>query len=215
MKMSALLSRNTSDRPGVIGNARVDRDIDRLLRRVGAETTWKPLTTLAPNVTSYEDTGLDAGQVYSYSIAAFDAIGEALSPTSLSVNLPSMPFNSLTSGQPMSIRMTKSQNRYYKIYVPVKTSTLTIQTVGSGDIDLYVQSGRQPSIKVNSCASDGENSTEKCVISNPTNGDWHILVYGYAPTSYVTLTATYLSGSAAASDLSRAQVTTGGSSYRR
>lgn len=35
MKMSALLSRNTSDRPGVIGHARVDRDIDRLLRRVG------------------------------------------------------------------------------------------------------------------------------------------------------------------------------------
>jgi len=33
MKMSALLSRNTS-RPGVVGTARVDRDIDRLLRRV-------------------------------------------------------------------------------------------------------------------------------------------------------------------------------------
>ncbi|WP_059018886.1 putative cytokinetic ring protein SteA [Mycobacterium sp. M26] len=36
MKMSALLSRNTSARPGVTGTARVDRDIDRLLRRVGA-----------------------------------------------------------------------------------------------------------------------------------------------------------------------------------
>lgn len=35
MKMSALLSRNTSARPGVTGTARVDRDIDRLLRRVG------------------------------------------------------------------------------------------------------------------------------------------------------------------------------------
>jgi uncharacterized membrane-anchored protein len=35
MKMSALLSRNTS-RPGVVGTARVDRDIDRLLRRVCA-----------------------------------------------------------------------------------------------------------------------------------------------------------------------------------
>ena len=34
MKMSGLLSRN-ADRPGVIGTARVDRDIDRLLRRVG------------------------------------------------------------------------------------------------------------------------------------------------------------------------------------
>lgn len=33
MKMSALLSRNTS-RPGVVGTARADRDIDRLLRRV-------------------------------------------------------------------------------------------------------------------------------------------------------------------------------------
>jgi uncharacterized membrane-anchored protein len=34
MKMAALLSRNSSSRPGVIGTARVDRDIDRLLRRV-------------------------------------------------------------------------------------------------------------------------------------------------------------------------------------
>src|SRR5215472_7036826 len=33
MKMSALLSRSSS-RPGIIGTARVDRDIDRLLRRV-------------------------------------------------------------------------------------------------------------------------------------------------------------------------------------
>jgi len=35
MKMSALLSRNASSKPGVIGTARVDRDIDRLLRRIG------------------------------------------------------------------------------------------------------------------------------------------------------------------------------------
>ena len=34
MKMSALLSRNTA-RPGLVGTARVDHDIDRLLRRVG------------------------------------------------------------------------------------------------------------------------------------------------------------------------------------
>ena len=35
MGLSALLSRNTSARPGVTGTARVDRDIDRLLRRIG------------------------------------------------------------------------------------------------------------------------------------------------------------------------------------
>jgi len=35
MKMSALLSRNAGSRPGVAGTARVDRDIDRLLRRIG------------------------------------------------------------------------------------------------------------------------------------------------------------------------------------
>ena len=35
MKMSALLSRNSTGRPGVAGTARVDRDVDRLLRRVG------------------------------------------------------------------------------------------------------------------------------------------------------------------------------------
>ena len=32
--MSALLSRNAGSRPGVTGTARVDRDIDRLLRRI-------------------------------------------------------------------------------------------------------------------------------------------------------------------------------------
>ena len=36
MKMSALLSRHATARPGVTGTARVDRDTDRLLRRVGA-----------------------------------------------------------------------------------------------------------------------------------------------------------------------------------
>src|SRR5262245_10522376 len=36
MKMSALLTRNASSRPGITGTARVDRDIDRLLRRVNA-----------------------------------------------------------------------------------------------------------------------------------------------------------------------------------
>ena len=35
--MSALLSRNASARPGVTGTARVDRDIDRLLRRIGPD----------------------------------------------------------------------------------------------------------------------------------------------------------------------------------
>jgi uncharacterized membrane-anchored protein len=34
MRMAALLSRNSSSRPGITGTARVDRDIDRLLRRV-------------------------------------------------------------------------------------------------------------------------------------------------------------------------------------
>src|SRR6202008_4789771 len=34
MKMSALLSRSASSRPGITGTARVDRDIDRLLRRI-------------------------------------------------------------------------------------------------------------------------------------------------------------------------------------
>jgi len=37
MKMSALLTRNATARPGVTGTARVDRDTDRLLRRVGAD----------------------------------------------------------------------------------------------------------------------------------------------------------------------------------
>src|SRR5258705_1963388 len=39
MKMSALLSRTASSRPGITGPARVDRDIERLLRRARARDT--------------------------------------------------------------------------------------------------------------------------------------------------------------------------------
>jgi uncharacterized membrane-anchored protein len=35
MKMSALLSRGSASRPGLVGTAQVDQDLDRLLRRVG------------------------------------------------------------------------------------------------------------------------------------------------------------------------------------
>lgn len=170
----------------------------RLMRRVGLATTWSVLAALGANVTSYQDTGLESGVGYTYAISAYDAFGEALNPVSVSVTLPSMPFTSLTNGQSIRNTVTKSQNRYYKIYLPVKTSTLTVQTTGSGDIDLYLQSGRQPSIKVNSCSSDGEDTNEKCVISNPASGDWYILVNGYATSSNFTLTASYQSGSAAA-----------------
>lgn len=187
----------------------------RLMRRVGLATNWTILAALGPNVTSYQDSGLDSGLAYTYAIAAYDAVGEALNPVSATVTLPSMPFTSLTNGQSLRSTVTRLQNRYYKIYIPVKTSTLTVQTTGTGDIDLYLQSGKQPSMKVNSCKSDGEDTTEKCVISNPASGDWYVLVYGYANSSNFTLTATYQSGSAAAAVASNSVVVPVADSARR
>lgn len=164
------------------------------MRRAGLATTWTAIATLGPNVTAYQDSGLTCHDA----ISAFDARGEARSPVTASITLPSLPFTTLTSGQPVRSSVIRLQNRYYKIYLPVKTSVLTVQTTGSRDIDLYLKSASQPTIKVNDCVGDGENTNEKSTVSNPASGDWYILVYGYAAgINNFTIMATSQSGAAA------------------
>lgn len=86
--------------------------------------------------------------------------------------------------------------KHYKIAVPSGQSSLSIvMSGGSGDADMYVKRGAQPTSSVYDYRPYLSGNNETVTVSNPVAGDWYISLYAYSTFSSVTLKATY-SGSA-------------------
>jgi hypothetical protein len=81
---------------------------------------------------------------------------------------------------------------HYKITVPSGATSLVITTSGgTGDADLYVKRGTQPTTSSYDYRPYIGGNAETVTVSNPASGDWHIALYAYSVYSGVTLTATY------------------------
>lgn len=73
------------------------------------------------------------------------------------------------------ISLSKNQWTYYTIDVPAGASRLEVSTSGgSGDIDLYVKFGANPTNGDYDCRDTGGGNNEACTITSPTAGTWHI-----------------------------------------
>lgn len=80
----------------------------------------------------------------------------------------------------------------YKINVPSgQTSLKVTMSGGTGDADLYVKFGAQPSSTVYDYRPYLTGNAETVTVTNPTAGDWYISLNGYAAFSGVSLNATY------------------------
>ena len=62
---------------------------------------------------------------------------------------------------------------------------------GTGDADLYVKLGSQPTSSSYTCRPYLSGSTETCTISNPGAGTWYACSYGYSAYTNVTMKGTY------------------------
>ena len=81
---------------------------------------------------------------------------------------------------------------YYTINVPAGMATLDVTTSGgSGDADLFIRRGNNPTSSNYECKSENSNNAESCSIANPTADTWHIGIYGYRASSGVSLDVTY------------------------
>jgi len=81
---------------------------------------------------------------------------------------------------------------YYKITVPSgQTSLKVTMSGGTGDADLYVRSGAQPTSTTYNCRPYLTGNAETCTMTNPVAGDWYIGLNAYAAYSGVSLNATY------------------------
>lgn len=87
--------------------------------------------------------------------------------------------------------------RYYKIAVPSGQSQLKVTTSGgTGDADLYVRRGTNPTLSLWDARPYGAGNNETATISNPASGDWYIGINAYSTYSGLSLTATYTGAAA-------------------
>ena len=96
--------------------------------------------------------------------------------------------------------------QYFSVAVPSGATNLNIQTSGgTGDADLYVRFGQQPTTSAYDCGSFNYGNVEVCPSTAPTAGTYHIMLTGYEAFSGVTLTASYQTSTAQSYTLSVAR----------
>ncbi len=90
----------------------------------------------------------------------------------------------------------KGADAFYKIAVPASQTSLEIKIWGgSGDCDLYVKRGSQPTTSSYDYRPYLSGNNETVTVTNPTSGDWYIMLHGYAAYSGMSLQATYVGNS--------------------
>jgi vibriolysin len=82
--------------------------------------------------------------------------------------------------------------KHYKITVPSGQAKLEIKiSGGTGDCDLYVKRGAQPTSSVYDYRPYLSGNNETVTVTNPVAGDWYVGLYAYSTYASVSLVATY------------------------
>lgn len=96
------------------------------------------------------------------------------------------------SGQLSSLSGSSGTWDRYTWDIPSGVSSMTVRiSGGSGDADLYVRYGAQPSTSTYDCRPYKNGNDEVCTFSNPSSGTWHIGLRGYTTYSGVTMDYSY------------------------
>jgi hypothetical protein len=86
---------------------------------------------------------------------------------------------------------------HFTLQVPSGQSQLKFETSGgTGDADLYVKYGSEPTTGSYDCRPYASGNTETCDFASPSAGTWYVMLRAYTPFSGVQLTGTYSSGPA-------------------
>jgi len=90
------------------------------------------------------------------------------------------------------INVARGAWTYYTIDVPTGMATLDFNmSGGSGDADMYIRRGSQPTSSTYDCRPYKTGNTEACPFTNPIADTWHIGIYGYSAASGISLDVTY------------------------
>jgi leucyl aminopeptidase len=99
---------------------------------------------------------------------------------------------SLEKGTPLTgLSGASGSQTFYTFDVPAGASDVTVtMSGGTGDADLYVRFGSQPTSSSYDCRPYKSGNSESCTLSN-SDGTYHIMLSGYSAYSGVSLTGDY------------------------
>lgn len=105
---------------------------------------------------------------------------------------PTDPVVEPVSGQLTGLSGSRSAWDRYTWTIPAGVSSMTIQIAGgSGDADLYVRYGSQPTTSAYNCRPYKNGNNEVCTFTAPEAGTWHIGLRAYSTYSNVTMSYSY------------------------
>ncbi len=137
---------------------------------------------------------------------AWAAVGVGSTPSSCGGGYPPPPppgDGVLTNNTPVTgvADSTTGGQKFWSFAVPAGQSSLTITiSGGTGDADLYVQSGSKPTTTAYACRPYKNGNAETCTFTNPAAGTYWIMLNAYSAYSGVTLKGSYASSGGGGGD---------------
>ncbi|HET7522718.1 MAG TPA: pre-peptidase C-terminal domain-containing protein [Acidimicrobiales bacterium] len=101
----------------------------------------------------------------------------------------------LTNGVPVNnLSGATNSQQFFSLAVPAGATNLTFQiSGGTGDADLYVRFGAQPTTTTWDCRPFISGNNETCSFPTPQTGTYFVMLNGFAAYSGVTLVGSYTS----------------------
>ena len=129
-------------------------------------------------------------------INAHAAVQAAAGGTTPTPDPEPTPGGSLQNGVPVTgVSGAASSTAFWTVTVPAGATNLVIASSGgTGDADLYVRAGSQPTTSTYDCRPYQSGNNETCTFASPTAGTYHVMLRGYSAFSGVTLQASWQAG---------------------
>ena len=161
-----------------------------------ASRSWNFGDGTSSTATNPAKTYASAG-TYSVSLTVTDDDGATNTRTqSVTVSSGGGGGSVLQNGVPVTgLSATSGNWLHYTINVPAGASNLSIASSGgSGDADLYVRRGSQPTTSAYDCRPYRSGNAETCSFATPQAGTWHVSLRAYSTFSGVSLVGSYGAG---------------------
>lgn len=159
----------------------------------GAEATKPVLTGITESHATV--TGLTNKTRYFFKVVAVNQFGK--SPKSKEISAVPIRYIPTTALDLSGLSGPAGTELRYTVKVPSGAKNLVVHTTaGSGDIDLYMKLGSDPTTGVvlnddENCVPYLEGGNEKCEFAAPKAGIWHILAQGYTDFTDAAIVATH------------------------
>ena len=145
---------------------------------------------------------------YTVSLTVTDNQGASSSASnSVTVSEVTSPGGQLSEA---NLSGASNSNTFYTLNVPAGASNLVFAiSGGSGDADLYVRFGSQPTTSSYDCRPYQSGNNESCPIPSPQAGTYHVMVRAYSAYSGLSLSGTFDGGSTGGNDAPQAVIANG------